>query len=382
MPFADSFFLMAQGLWADVYAHAYWITPVLLLGGGLLLGLIVDRVVLRYLRKIAERTPWEADDVVLRAVRNMPVYWFFLAGAWAALNHAAFYLPRWEGMLRRTLLVLFLFSLTLAAARVASGLVALYSLKSEGLIQSTSIFRNLTVVFVFVLGILVILDSLGVSITPILTALGVGGLAVALALQDTLSNLFAGIQIIASRQVRVGDYIRLDSGQEGYVTDIRWRNTTIRALANNMIIVPNSKLASAITTNFYQPEREMGFGVPCSVAYGSDLERVERVTIEVARQLMQEFEGGVPTADPGVRFNGFGNSAITFNVLLRCREFVDQYMLTHEFIKRLHLRYQQEEIEIPFPIQTVYLKGEQALDSSSPGSGEVPAQKPPVGGRA
>jgi small-conductance mechanosensitive channel len=185
-------------------------------------------------------------------------------------------------------------------------------------------------------------------------------LAVALALQDTLSNLFAGLQIIASRQVRVGDYIKLDSGQEGYVTDIRWRNTTIRALPNNMVIIPNNKLSSAITTNFYQPVKEMGFGVPVSVAYGSDLDYVEKVTLEVAREVMQEVEGGVPTAQPGFGFSKFGDSAIEFNVGLRCQEFVNQYRVTHEFIKRLHRRYQQEGIDIPYPIRTVYLKSEQA----------------------
>jgi small-conductance mechanosensitive channel len=359
MPVADSISFLIQTLWAQLAAQAGWITPAALLTGGLILGLIVEKIVVGYLAKLAKRTPWEADDVVFRSLRNLPLLWCFLGGAWAAVNASATLIPHWEGLLRRILLVLFLLSLTLVLARIASGLVALYSLKSEGLIPSTSIFRNLTAVFIYVVGILVILDSLGISITPILTALGVGGLAVALALQDTLSNLFAGLQIIASRQVRVGDYIKLDSGQEGYVTDIRWRNTTVRALANNMVIVPNNKLASAITTNFYQPERELGFGVPVSVAYGSDLDRVERVSVEVARQVMQEVEGGVPTSEPSVAYKKFGDSAIEFSVNLRCQEFVNQYRLTHEFIKRLHLRYQEEGIDIPFPIRTVYLKSEQ-----------------------
>jgi small-conductance mechanosensitive channel len=367
MHFADSISFLAQALWAQLAAQAVWITPVALLFGGLLLGLIAEKVVIHYLLKLAQRTPWETDDIVLRAMRHMPLLWGFLIGAWAAVNASVALIPHWEGLLRRCLLVLFLLSLTLMLARIASGLVALYSLKSEGLIPSTSIFRNLTSTLIYIIGILVILDSLGISITPILTALGVGGLAVALALQDTLSNLFAGIQIIASRQVNVGDYIRLQSGEEGYVTDIRWRNTTIRALANNMIIIPNSKLASAVTTNFYQPEREMGFGVPVSVAYGSDLDEVERITLDVARQVMREVEGGVPTSEPSIGYNKFGDSAIVFNVNLRCREFVNQYRLTHEFIKRLYRRYQQEGINIPFPTQIVYVKSEEPQ----------PAEKPP-----
>jgi small-conductance mechanosensitive channel len=87
----------------------------------------------------------------------------------------------------------------------------------------------------------------------------VGGLAVALALQDTLSNLFAGLHIIASKKLLPGDYFLLDSGEEGYVQDVNWRNTFIRTLRNNMIVVPNARLASAILTNYYQPSSEMAW---------------------------------------------------------------------------------------------------------------------------
>lgn len=328
-----------------VVDRSSWLGPVVFLAGGLLLGLLADRVILRYLRAVAKRTPWGVDDIVTNALRNMLLLWFFLAGAWGAVNAAAM-LPRWEELFRKGLLLIFIFSLTVVVARIAAGMVALYSMKSGGQLPSTTIFRNLASAVVFSLGLLIALDSVGVSITPILTALGVGGLAVALALQDTLSNVFAGIQILASRQVRVGDYIRMESGQEGYVNDIRWRNTTVRALANNMIIVPNSKLASAITTNYYQPDREMGFAVPVSVAYGCDLRQVERVTLEVARQTLREVPGGVEASEPAVRYNGYGDLAITLNVGLRAREFTDQYLLTHEFLKRLYLRYQQEGIKI------------------------------------
>ena len=243
-------------------------------------------------------------------------------------------------------------------ARLLSGLVTVASSKSEGLLPSTSIFRNLAQVAAFVVGGLVILDTLGISITPILTALGVGGLAVALALQDTLSNLFAGLGIIASRQVRVGDYIKLEAGEEGYVTDIRWRNTTIRTLPNNFVIVPNNKLASAVITNYYQPERNMAVLVQVGVSYASDLQKVEKVTIEVGKEVMRTVQGGVPEFDPLIRYPTSGDSSINFSVILRGQEYVDQHLLKHDFVKRRHRRYAQEGIEIPFPIRTVYMKPE------------------------
>jgi small-conductance mechanosensitive channel len=332
-----------------------WLTPALLVLGGLAVGLLFEKLLLRRLRAAVERTGWAAGGLVIKAVTGVTVLWFFLIGLAAAVESLALR-PGTEVFLFRALLVLWILSLTLVAARIAAGVVGLYASRSEGLIPSATIFRNLTTGLVMALGGLVLLQSLGVPITPMLTALGVGGLAVALALQDTLSNLFAGLHIIATRQVQVGDFVRLDSGEEGYVMDIRWRNTTVRALANHMFIIPNSRMASAIVTNFYQPDKEVAVLVPVGVSYASDLEHVERVTIEVAREALREIPGGVAEFPAFIRYNAFADFSINFNVILRAKEVVDQHLIRHEFIKRLHKRYAQEGIEIPFPIRTVHLK--------------------------
>jgi len=190
-----------------------------------------------------------------------------------------------------------------------------------------------------------------------LTALGVGSLAVALALQDTLANLFAGFYIILARQIRSGDYVQLDSGQEGYVTDIGWRSCTIRQLAGNLIVVPNLKLSQAIVINYNQPEKDLAVLVQAGVGYEMDLARVERVTVEVAAEVMREVAGGVPEFEPFIRYHTFGDSRIQFSVIMRGREFVDRFLIMHEFIKRLHSRYQKEGIAIPYPQRVVHWNG-------------------------
>jgi len=221
---------------------------------------------------------------------------------------------------------------------------------------------NLTKLLVFVLGGLIILQSLGIAISPILTALGVGGLAVALALLETLSNLFSGLYIMVSRQIRPGDYVKLNTGEEGHVVDINWRSTQIREGPNNMIIVPNAKLAAANVTNYYQPDPELVVIIPASVGYESDLDRVEQVTLNVARGVMREIPGGIPTFEPLLRYNGFGEASVNFNVILRAREVADQPRVKHEFVKRLHERFGREGI--PFRSRAeVYLRdGNGAVD--------------------
>ncbi|OPX17834.1 mechanosensitive ion channel protein MscS [candidate division WOR-3 bacterium 4484_100] len=322
--------------------------------GGLVIGLVVQNIILTRLRKIALRTKWEGDEVIIDSLRGAIVFWFLLAGIYGAVMHLPLS-PNLSTIIIKILVVIIILSVTFFFIRLTTGFLRLYSQKTAAL-PSASLLINLTKGVILVLGGLIILQSLGISITPLITALGVGGLAVALALQDTLSNLFAGFHIIVSKMVLPGDYIKLATGEEGYVTDVSWRNTTIRALPNNIVVVPNSKLASSILTNFHQPVNEMSVLVQVGVSYDSDLEKVEKVTIEVAKKVLKEVPGGIPDFEPFIRYHTFGDFSINFSVILRVKEFVDQYLIKHEFIKRLHKRYQAEGIEIPFPIHTIYMK--------------------------
>jgi small-conductance mechanosensitive channel len=340
---------------------ARFAAPAAILAACTLAGIVVERLVLAKLAKLARRTSTRMDDVFVAAVRGLPIAWGIVAG----LSLAATSLElsrRAAAAVAHGVEIATIVTLAILVARLLSGAVEAYA-ERAGRVSSTSIIRNVTSLSVAIVALLLVLESLGIAIAPILTALGVGGLAVALALKDTLSNLFSGIQILVARQVRVGDYVRLDSGDEGYVEDIQWRNTTIRALPNNAIIVPNSKLAEAIVTNYHRPDRELAVLVDCGVAYDSDLDKVERVTVDVARDVLTTVRGGVPGFEPFIRYNAFGPSSINFTVILRGAEFSDKFLVTHEFIKRLQRRYAAEGIEIPFPVRTVLLRGQSAAPS-------------------
>lgn len=343
---------------ASEQAVTNWIIPLAILGGALLLGYIFERLVLGHLRRIAERTPWKGDEILISALQGMTTLLAFLVGGYAA-SYFVVCPPHVQVLIHKALVVLIIFTCTVILGRIAVGFVSISTTREDGKMPSASILTYVTRAIVYVIGILIILQSLGISITPLLTALGVGGLAVALALQDTLSNLFAGIHIIASKKIRTGDFIRLEGGQEGYVEDISWRNTTVRSLANFHFIVPNNKISTMIVTDYDQPQSEMTIPVEVGVAYDSDLVNVERITLEVARETVRIVTGGVSESEPTLRFNRFAESSITFSVALHVRTFVDQYLLRHEFIKRLHERFRKEGIIIPFPARTIYMKPEE-----------------------
>ncbi len=306
------------------------------------------RIALRLVTK--SETRW--DDIIvisLRAPLNLMILAF---GGWIGIRYMR--LPvKWNYFVDRAIEIALIFAVIFFVDRLLRDIVDLYRNQLANMNLTRGFARALVRVAVVILSALIILDSLEISITPLLASLGVGGLAVGLALQGTLSNLFAGVQIISTQPIRMGDFIRLQSGEEGYVCEIGWRATRIRMMPGNMVIIPNSRLAESIITNYYLPDKELVVIVQAGVSYASDLAHVERVTLEVARNIQQTVEGAVPDFQPVIRFHTFDSSSINFNVAMRAREFADQHVMRHEFIKRLHARFNQEGIVFPWPVRTL-----------------------------
>lgn len=302
------------------------------------------------------------ESAVAIVRRRLPL-WSLLIGVWLSAGYWPLTAEA-HLVIGRVAFVLGAFSVTFALAALASQSVDSYGALISPVLPVSSLTRNVAWALIATIGLLVILNGLGLSITPMLTALGVGGLAVALALQEPLANFFAGLFITLAGQIRVGDYVKLDSGQEGYVSDFSWRSTRLRMLANNLIVVPNAKLAQAIVVNHHLPAQDLAVLVDVGVDYASDLRHVERVVMEVGADVMTQVPGGVPEFEPFIRYHTFGDSSINFTVILRAKEFVDQYLIKHEFVKRLHARFNQEQIVIPFPIRTMAYRDSPSDDAS------------------
>lgn len=348
-----------------------WLWPLAFVAAGLLLGILFEGFVLVRLRRMAERREGKWDEVLLDALGRGPLLWFVALGMWAAV--AGLDLPGdVAGYLQDGIAVLVIFSLTLVAARGAANGVRAYARRSATGLPASSLIVNITKFLVYVLGLLMILPQLGIEVTPLLTGLGIGGLAVALALQDTLSNLFSGFQIILTRQVVTGDYIQLESGHEGYVTDVQWRNSTIKSrLDDAETVIPNRKLADSVVTNYSMPQNPMWVKLEVGVHYASDLERVEEITLDVGREVAEEVDGADEGTEPVIRYRGFGDSAITFVTRVKVDEFDRQFLVKHEFVKRLHRRFEEEGITIPFPIRTLDVPDAFRVQDVSEGRGEA-----------
>ena len=337
---------------------------------GLTVGFVAERLVLRWLARFAERTRWRSDNVVVAALRGVPAFWGVALGVYVAtlvLDPS----PAVLAVLGKVLAVAVLWSVIVVVARSAAGGVMAYAGRESSFLPPTSIIPGLIRLAVYIVGLLLVLNELSVSVTPLLTVLGVGGLAVALALQDTLSNLFAGLYLIASRKIRPGDYLRIegeeDAGQvEGTVEDVHWRNTAMRTVLGNVVIIPNARLAGAVVTNFSLPRPGTLIRITGAVDYDADLDHAERVTREVAAAVVRELSGSA-AEPPQLYFHAFGEFSLNFTVLLRARGVVEGYELRHRFIKALMARYREEGIRFPFPIREFEMElSSEGLDVGRP----------------
>jgi small-conductance mechanosensitive channel len=225
-------------------------------------------------------------------------------------------------------------------------------------IQITTLTRTLIRVFWGVPAVLIILrQAFNFEITPWLATLGVGGIAISLALKDTLANVFSGFYVSLSGQLKKGDYIRLDVGVEGYVSDIHWRVTTLRTLSGNMVLIPNSKLSEAVLTNFSEPAKPLSITIPYGVDYATDLDLLDRVVLEEVQGAVGQIPGLL--AKPSNRLNpGFGDSALNFSLNVGVSELEAQYAVTDLLRRRLLKRFRAEGINMPFPMRTVEIRRE------------------------
>lgn len=319
--------------------------------GALLFSKIFSYLIKNYLKKLTKHTKTEVDDLIINIVAAPSYFLIIFLGLYAAIKTLSLseQYGVWIDSISYVVIALLI---TFLVSRILTVLISHWLKVQKRFEKTPQLISKIATVILYIIAILIVLSHFQVEITPMITALGVGGLAVGLALQNTLSNLFAGLHIISDKPVNVGDFIEVN-GTSGFVEDIGWRSTRLKTRQNNMIIIPNSKLAESTILNYHLQEEELSVAVECGVAYGSNMEKVEKATSDVAKKIQKTVSGAVKDFEPTIRFHTFADSNINFTVSLRAKTFDDKYLLVHEFIKALKERYDKEKIEISWPVRKI-----------------------------
>jgi small-conductance mechanosensitive channel len=335
---------------AEMWRSA-WVNGLIALVVWLVVFLVAHAFVMRLLRRIAARTAWTWDDVLIAAI-TWPTRLLILASGLTVLERILPLEPEWDRACDVMLAGAFALAFILFVDKMISGLLDRMARKNAAFQGTRGLVQGAVRGLIIGIGLLIFLDNIGISIAPILASLGVGSLAVALALQDTLANVFAGFHLIADKPLEAGQFIRLQSGEEGHVVLVGWRSTRLKTPQNNIVVVPNAKLAGTVLTNFDLGTSAMAITVEVTVALG-ELDKAERIALEVAREVQRTVPGGSSETPPAVRFIGFGDSGMRFNVILNSENLKTSNDVRHEFLKRLAERFRREGIVIPFPTRTL-----------------------------
>ncbi|MBI4299135.1 MAG: mechanosensitive ion channel family protein [Chloroflexi bacterium] len=342
------------------------------LGASLVIALALHPALTRVVKYATQKTKTTLDDLLLEAISRPLFIFIVVQGVFLALTTVS-YLDRWQDYVNKAWVVFAGGTTLYGVQRISNAFVQWYGTeitsRTRGKLDDKLIplVRRFLTVVLYAVGGLLILDNLGIRLSPLLAGLGIGGLAVALAIQPTLSSVIASAYMVADGMITVGDFIEVQNGPSGTVLDIGWRSTKIRTPINNLVIIPNGKLADSVVTNFTAQNPEVTIFVECGVSYESDLGHVEQIALEEARQLLHVLPDTVVAKDfePFFLFSGFGDSNINFWVGLRARNRGSTFKLTHELVKRLHARFAKEGIEINYPVRKLVVSPQNASDLST-----------------
>ena len=337
----------------DVQTFASYFLPILIFALFLGFFFVLKRILVSKLLQWARKTQVEWDDVLVGAANVPLTFLIVVLSLWIAryFVNLPSELSAYVVEIGRLFVIL---SALLFCDRFLVGMVNLYGRKNSQLQSSQKLIVSIVHLVIIIFAALFMLHTIGVSITPFVASLGIGSAAIALALQDTLVNAFSGMHLLMDRPIAPGHFISLDDGRQGHVETVGWRTTRLRLLSNDTIIIPNSKLASNIITNYDYPEPKTTFKVSLNIHTTSDLEKAEKVILEEAKEILKEHPSAVSDFEPKVIFQEFADSGIQLIILLAARRYIDHGSIKSQFIKNLHKRFQKENIVIPYPTRTIY----------------------------
>ena len=345
-----------------------WVWYSLGLIGWVIGGVVLTRRGVTYFAKQAATSHTQVDDALVSAIRR-PLYLVLLL---IGVNLWVMLVPlggrAWEVMEKAnagagTLAILLFLDSFIDAY------ISLRASTSRVLATSGPVLKSTARILLIVIGSLMLLDAVGIDVTPILASLGVGSLALGLALQKALEDFLSGLLIAADQPIRVGDFIEIFGEESGTVLAIGWRTTRIRTRDDMVVIIPNSKLSQSTVVNRSMPRNSVEFIVEVGVAYDSDLERVAEVTLEVAKAVQNENSRATDGYSPRLVYMAFGDSSIDFQLWLSARNWEATFLLRDAFIRSLHARFKEEGVTIPFPMRTLDLPP-QLVSQLSPGAQE------------
>ena len=363
-----------------------WVDPVIgliIFGIAILVSSLSHYAIIPLAQRLSRHTETELDDLVFRAIRRPISLIILVIGGYVAVLVPADLTEAQQGIVNSVFTAAAIMSVIVLVGRVLAVTLDWYIAGLDAARRGAGahiipMLRRLAVMAVYALGGLLALEALGISVSPLIAGLGLGGLAVALAIQPTLTNIFAGTYVMTEGVISPGDYIELQGGVAGYVMEVSWRSTRIRTWGNNLVVIPNARLADTIITNYYEPTPPVNVYLTCGVSYDSDLVRVEAVSMDVMNRVLEKSPHGVKEYGAYFGFDNFGESNVDFWLFVQAKDRLASFELRSELIYELHRRFAEEGIVINYPVRTLRFPNETSPQGDGrPSAPPVIVRRPP-----
>ncbi|MDJ0776501.1 MAG: mechanosensitive ion channel family protein [Gammaproteobacteria bacterium] len=340
----------------SLFGENPWLQAAMVLLLALVLAWVFDRFISAILRAMARRTSFKFDDHLIDHLHG-PVYFsVILLGLALAVLLLAVPEP-FNFIFNSILKTLAYFVWTLFLLRVIRSLLRFVAQDERHVPvlhpQTLPLFENLAMIVIVVLAVYVIFSAWNVDMTAWLASAGIVGIAVGFAAKDTLANLFSGVFILADAPYKIGDYVVLDTGERGEITHIGIRSTRLKTRDDVEVTVPNALMGNTkIINESGGPHQKFRIRVKVGVAYGSDIDQVEAIMMEIATAN----PGVCEDPEPRVRFRAFGGSSLDFELLAWVEEPALRGLVTHELLGAVYKRFNADGIEIPYSKHDLYIK--------------------------
>lgn len=323
--------------------------------GRLLLSVLLDRAG----PWLARRTPSTLDDFILDAMRPPLIALIIVIAFRAGITRLKFVPESWDPWLGNLFFILFLAIGFIVAWRVIYNLFIWYAKEMAARTETDldeqliPFFRRVALIILSAIAIISLLDRFNVDVSALVTTLGIGSLAIALAAQATLADTISGFVIMVDRPFRIGDRVEIQELDTwGDVVDIGLRSSRIRTRDNRMVVVPNSVMGKSLIVNHSYPDTHYRIQIHIGVAYGSDLELARKTMIEAVRGV----EGVLPEFPVEALLLEFGDSALIFRVRWWLESYEDTRRMFDRVNTALYTALEEAGIEIPCPQRQLYHK--------------------------
>ena len=363
-----------------------WLDPVTAVAAGaitLIAAVVFHKLLFRLVLRFTQWTPSDLDSRMVRATRWPLTMGIMVLGVYLAvtipLDLSAGQMDTADTIAGLLGIFLGILVVTAVVSNALDWYLENLATRTQHVVdlRMFPLLRRFTVALIYGLGAILILDLLDINVSPLIAGLGLGGLAIALAIQPTLANLFAGTYVMTEGVVAPGDFIELQGGVTGYVVEVGWRSTRIRTWRNNLVVVPNGRFAETIITNYQRPAPAVNVYLTCGVSYDSDLYEVERVCLEVMDEVLDAEPSSVKEYGGWFGFDSFGESNVNFWLFLQARDRLGSFIVQSALIQKLHQRLREYGIVINYPVRSVQLpKGWGPETATAPGGGEPAARIP------